>query len=358
MKSNSFFDEAAGMQTTFGVNQRNLLKLVKSSPLGMIAIDSQGVILLWNRAAEEITGWSEQEVLGRDFRLLVDAWLVYELEDAHKRILNGEVIHSLPINITRKDGRMIIISYSSAPVFDDDRIIAAIAVIYDVTEKINMEMALRNSLEKMNRVVDETVSALATAIGKRDPYTAGHQQRVAQLACAIAHEMGGFDDDGMKGLRMAAMIHDIGKLYVPTEILTKPGQLTKLEFELIKTHAQAGFDILEEIEFPWPIASIVQQHHERMDGNGYPLGLAGDDILLEARIIGVADVVEAMSSHRPYRPGRGIESALRELSERSGTVYDSKIVDTCLMVFRNGFDFSATASTVPGAVEPQAFRQS
>lgn len=337
MKSNSFFDEATGMQTTFGVNQRNLLKLVKSSPLGMIAIDPQGLILLWNRAAEEITGWSEQEVLGRDFRLLVDAWLVYELEDAHKRILNGVVIHSLPINITRKDGRMIIISYSSAPVFDDDRIIAAIAVIYDVTEKINMEMALRNSLEKMNRVVDETVSALATAIGKRDPYTAGHQQRVAQLACAIAHEMGGFDDDRLKGLRMAATIHDIGKLYVPAEILAKPGQLSEPELALIKTHPQAGFDILGEVEFPWPIASIVQQHHERLDGSGYPRGLSGDTILMEARIIGVADVVEAMSSHRPYRPGKGIEPALHEINERRGEKYDANVVDACLALFSKGY---------------------
>lgn len=325
------------MQTTFGVNQRNLLKLVKSSPLGMIAIDPQGLILLWNRAAEEITGWSEQEVLGRDFRLLVDAWLVYELEDAHKRILNGVVIHSLPINITRKDGRMIIISYSSAPVFDDDRIIAAIAVIYDVTEKINMEMALRNSLEKMNRVVDETVSALATAIGKRDPYTAGHQQRVAQLACAIAHEMGGFDDDRLKGLRMAATIHDIGKLYVPAEILAKPGQLSEPELALIKTHPQAGFDILGEVEFPWPIASIVQQHHERLDGSGYPRGLSGDTILMEARIIGVADVVEAMSSHRPYRPGKGIEPALHEINERRGEKYDANVVDACLALFSKGY---------------------
>ncbi|SJZ57808.1 PAS domain S-box-containing protein/HDIG domain-containing protein [Trichlorobacter thiogenes] len=324
-------------EATLGVNQRNLLKLVKSSPLGMIAIDPQGLILLWNLAAEEITGWSEQEVLGQDFRLLVDAWLVYELEEVHKRILNSEVIHSLPITITRKDGRMIIISYSSAPVFDDDRIIAAIAVIYDVTEKINMEMALRNSLEKMSRVVDETVTALATAIGKRDPYTAGHQQRVAQLACAIAEEMGGFDDDRLKGLRMAATIHDIGKLYVPAEILAKPGQLSGPEFALIKTHPQAGFDILGEVEFPWPIASIVQQHHERLDGSGYPYGLTGDNILMEARIIGVADVVEAISSHRPYRPSKGIEAALDEINEGRGDIYDANVVDACLALFCNGY---------------------
>lgn len=337
MKSNNIIGETVEMQTTFGANQRNLLKLVKSSPLGMIAIDPQGAIQLWNRAAEEITGWHEEEVLGRDFRLLVDHWLLNELEDAHRHVLGGEVIHSRPIHISRKDGQTIIISYSSAPVFDDDCIIAAIAVIYDITEKINMETALRNSLEKMNRVVDETVSALAAAIGKRDPYTAGHQQRVAQFACAIAEELGGFDDDRMKGLRMAATIHDIGKLYVPAEILAKPGQLSEPEFMLIKTHPQAGFDILGEIEFPWPIARIVQQHHERLDGRGYPLGLTGEAILMEARIIGVADVVEAMSSHRPYRPSRGIEAALHEIKIGRGNIYDANTVDACVALFSNGY---------------------
>ena len=133
------------------------------------------------------------------------------------------------------------------------------------------------------------------------------------------------------------MIHDIGKLYVPNEILSKPGRLTDLEFGLIKTHPQAGYEILQEIEFPWPIARVVQQHHERLDGSGYPAGLAGDEILLEARIIGVADVVEAMSSHRPYRPGKGEESALQEIERARGSAYDNHVVDACLAVFRNGY---------------------
>lgn len=191
----------------------------------------------------------------------------------------------------------------------------------------------------MDRVVEEIVSALAAAIGKRDPYTAGHQQRVAQLACAIAEEIGGFDHDRLKGLRMAATIHDLGKLYIPAEILAKPGRLTELEFSLIKTHAQAGFEILAGIEFPWPVARIVHQHHERYDGSGYPYGLAGDDILPEARIVGVADVVEAMSSHRPYRPGKGMEVTLQELRDGSGTAYDPLIVDACFKVFKSGFEF-------------------
>lgn len=340
MKADSVTGATDKETTVFGVNQSNLLALVKASPLGIIAIDSDGRILLWNRAAEEITGWSEQEVLGLPLRLIADECWNKELEVRRRRTLNGEVFHSLPMDITRKDGRRIIISYSSAPVFDGDLVVAVIAVIYDVTEKMTMEAALKDSLEKMLRVVDETVSALATAIGKRDPYTAGHQQRVAGLACAIAEEMGGFTDDLAKGLRMAAMIHDIGKLNVPAEILAKPGQLTDLEFGLIKTHPQAGYEILEPIEFPWPIARIVQQHHERMDGSGYPSGLAGNEILMEARIVGVADVVEAMSSHRPYRPGKGAECALAELQGSHGSAYDPSVVDACLKLFREGFCFS------------------
>jgi HD-GYP domain-containing protein (c-di-GMP phosphodiesterase class II) len=214
------------------------------------------------------------------------------------------------------------------------------AVIYDITKKMKLEADLKDSLEKMSRVVDETISALAVAIEKRDPYTAGHQQRVAGLACAIAGELGGFDDDRIKGLKMAATIHDIGKLYVPSEILTKPGQLTELEFGLIKTHPQAGYDILQDIEFPWPVARIVQQHHERLDGSGYPLGLKGDNILLEARILGVADVIEAISSHRPYRLGKGVEFALEELTRARGTAYDPSVVDACHALFVNGFQFS------------------
>lgn len=200
-----------------------------------------------------------------------------------------------------------------------------------------LEPAVKDSLERMNRVVDETVYALASAIEKRDPYTAGHQQRVARLACAIAAEMGGFDDDRMKGVRTAAVLHDIGKLYVPSELLSKPGRLTDVEFELLKTHPQAGYQMLQHIEFPWPVARTVQQHHERLDGSGYPMGLAGDELLLEARVVGVADVVEAMSSHRPYRPGRGIEPALLEIRSHRGSAYDCGVVDACLALFRNGY---------------------
>ncbi len=205
---------------------------------------------------------------------------------------------------------------------------------------MKMEADLKESLEKTNRLLDETVHSLSSAVEKRDPYTAGHQQRVAQLACALAGEIGEIAVERLKGIWTGAILHDIGKLFVPAEILTRPGHLSGIEFELVKSHAEVGYEILEDIEFQWPVPLIVRQHHERLDGSGYPAGLKADDILFEARILGVADVVEAMSSHRPYRPGKGIESALEEITRARGTAYDPSVVDTCLALFRNGFHFS------------------
>jgi putative nucleotidyltransferase with HDIG domain len=167
----------------------------------------------------------------------------------------------------------------------------------------------------------------------KDPYTAGHQRRVTDLARAIATEMG-LKKNQIEGIRTAGVIHDIGKIIVPSEILTKPSQLTEAEFEIIKTHPKVGYDILRDKEFPWPIAQIVYQHHERMDGSGYPLGISGPEILMEARVLAVADVVEAMASHRPYRPALGLDKALEEISKGKGQLYDPEVVDACLKIFK------------------------
>jgi PAS domain S-box-containing protein/putative nucleotidyltransferase with HDIG domain len=324
----------------FGTNQQNLLALVKASPLGMIAIDLEGKLLLWNRAAEEITGWREQEVLGLPVWVIADDRRE-EYESLRRRTLNKEVFQSLPMDATRKDGRRMVISYSTAPVLDDrNNVVATMAVIYDISEKMKLEEDLKESLEKTSRILDETVHSLSSAVEKRDPYTAGHQQRVAQLARALAGELRGGMGDRVKGIWTSAILHDIGKLYVPAEILTRPGHLSAIEVELVKTHAEVGYQILKDIEFQWPVATIVRQHHERLDGSGYPAGLKGDDILFEARILGVADVVESMSSHRPYRPGKGKEAALEEIRSGRGTAYDPSVVDACLTLFRNGFEFS------------------
>jgi len=191
---------------------------------------------------------------------------------------------------------------------------------------------LQNTTEKLRKALDGTVHALALTVEMRDPYTAGHQRRVAELASAMARRIG-LSSDQVEGIRMAGIVHDLGKISVPTAILNKPGRLTKNEFNLIKDHSQVGYDILKDIEFPWPIAQMVLQHHERMDGSGYPQGLSGEEILLEARMLAVADVVEAMASHRPYRPALGIDKALEEISRNKGILYDPEVVDTCLALF-------------------------
>jgi len=177
------------------------------------------------------------------------------------------------------------------------------------------------------------VDALASSVEMRDPYTIGHQRRVTQLACAIAEELG-LSEEEIEGLHMAGLVHDIGKVTVPADILIKPGQLTLKEFDMIKTHPQVGYDILKPIEFPWPVAEMVLQHHERMDGSGYPNGLVGEETLLPARILAVADVVEGMVSHRSYRQAPGLKRALEEIAQHKGTSYDPQVVDVCLKLFR------------------------
>jgi putative nucleotidyltransferase with HDIG domain len=188
------------------------------------------------------------------------------------------------------------------------------------------------SAEKLIRAMEATIEAMALTVEMRDPYTAGHQHRVTELAVAIAKELD-LSEAEINGIRVAGIVHDIGKIQIPAEILSKPGRLTELEFSLIKNHPSAGYEILKSVEFPWPVAQIVLQHHERMDGSGYPSGIPGNDILLEARILSVADVVEAMASHRPYRPALGIGPALEEISKNSGSLYDSKVADACFKLF-------------------------
>ncbi|MFA7097437.1 MAG: HD-GYP domain-containing protein, partial [Gammaproteobacteria bacterium] len=189
--------------------------------------------------------------------------------------------------------------------------------------------------------MEATIQAVATTIEKRDPYTAGHQHRVALLSRAIALELG-LPETQAHGIYLAGMIHDIGKIYVPADILSRPGKLIAEEFDLLKSHARVGYDILKDVDLPWPVAQIILQHHERCDGTGYPSGLGADQILLEAKILAVADVVEAMASHRPYRPALGLEAALEEIEKNRGILYDTAAADACLRLFREkGFGFTA-----------------
>ncbi|MCD6296534.1 MAG: HD domain-containing protein [Deltaproteobacteria bacterium] len=192
---------------------------------------------------------------------------------------------------------------------------------------------LKKAINNLQKARDGIIEAMGLTVETRDPYTAGHQRRVAEIARAIAMEMG-LPMHQVEGIHMAGLIHDIGKIAVPAEILSKPGKITECEFGIIKSHPEIGRDILKKIDFPWPISQIVYQHHERMDGSGYPQGLSGNDIFLEARIMAVADVVEAMASHRPYRPALGIDKALDEISKNRKVLYDPEVADACLRLFK------------------------
>lgn len=215
------------------------------------------------------------------------------------------------------------------------------ALTAEVSERKKAQAELQQSLHQLQKTMEGTIYTISLMSESRDPYTAGHERRVSQLSCAIAGELG-LPKDQIEGIRVAGLLHDIGKISVPIEILSKPGRIRDFEFNIIKIHAKEGFDILKKIDFPWPVAQAVLQHHERMDGSGYPQGLSGSETILEARILAVADVVEAIFSHRPYRPALGIEKALSEITQNRGVHYDPQVVDACLPLFREkGFVFGS-----------------
>jgi len=224
------------------------------------------------------------------------------------------------------------------PVEIDSRIIESggrklmVNAVRDITERKQTAEELRQTSERLQRAIEGAINAVALTTEIRDPYTAGHQQRVAKLACVIARELD-LTEKQIEGIRVAGTLHDIGKIYVPAEILSRPGRLRQNEINLVKDHAQVGYDLLSTIEFPWPVASIVLQHHERMNGSGYPLGISSDEIMIEAKIMSVADVVEAMASHRPYRPALSVEEALLEILQQRGVLYSPEVVDACISLF-------------------------
>jgi putative nucleotidyltransferase with HDIG domain len=201
-------------------------------------------------------------------------------------------------------------------------------------KSLRLEKELETSLASMKKVLGETVEAIAYMSEMRDPYTAGHQRRVAKLASAVAREMG-MAEEQVEGIRVSGFLHDVGKIVVPAEILSKPGRINEAELSLIRTHSSVGYEILKLLEFPWPVAKAVLQHHERRDGSGYPGGLTAEVLTVEAEILAVSDVVESMASRRPYREALGIDKALEEISEKKGTLYNPQVVDACLRLFRD-----------------------
>jgi PAS domain S-box-containing protein len=259
---------------------------------------------------------------------------------------NTEVIHPVELEFQRRDGSTVwadtTVTVLRGP---DGRPAQFMGVLHDVTERKRAEEQLQESFTKLEKTLDGTIQAIRSMVDARDRYTAGHQQRVTELSCAIAEAMG-LSSEQVQAIRIAGVLHDVGKIVLPTEILSKPGRLSEIELSMIRTHSKAGYDILKSIEFPWPIARMVLQHHERLNGSGYPDSLSGEGILLEARILAVADVVEAMSSHRPYRPALSLDEALDEIAKNSGVLYDPLVVNACVRVFKEGgFSFKSAART-------------
>jgi putative nucleotidyltransferase with HDIG domain len=301
-------------------SKSRLENIINNNADGIIIVDHKGIVRFTNPAAEIIFSRKKEELVGELFGF---------------PLVSNETTE---LDIIGKDGKSGIVEMRIAKIKWEGET-AYLSSLRDITEHKQIEHDLQMSFEKSQRILEETVNSLASAFGKRDLYTAGHQQRVTKLAIAIAKEMG-LSKERIQGIRIAGLIHDIGKISVPAEILTKPSKLTTAEFEIVKEHPKIAYDIVRSIEFPWPVAEIIYQHHERLNGSGYPRGLKDGEILQETKILIVADVVEAMSSHRPYRPARGMKITLEEIAKNRGILYDPQATDVCLMLIKEkGFKF-------------------
>ncbi len=293
--------------------------------------NEKGELIDFNLSTLEIFGYSREEMLG------INTKAVFVNPDEYGR-LQDEIaqkgsVREFRVKLRKKDGtEMDCLITSTARHARDKSKLGYQGIIRDISELVSGRKQIEKTLNELRKALGGTIEAMALTVETRDPYTAGHQRRVSNLARGIATEMG-VSKDQIQGVRMAGVIHDIGKISVPGEILSKPGKISQNELGIIKEHPQVGYNILKTVDFPWPIAQIVLQHHERMNGSGYPNGISGENILLEARILAVADVVEAMASHRPYRAAIGINFALEEISKNRGSFYDSKVVDACLRLF-------------------------
>jgi PAS domain S-box-containing protein/putative nucleotidyltransferase with HDIG domain len=318
--------------------------LYDTAPTGYASVRADGALLQCNAAFAGLLGYTRDELCERPVLSLYaegpdgrDA-----AAEVFRRFVSGQGVKDVELQMQRRDGTPLWVSLSVEPVRDaDGHIVESRSSIIDISARKAADAERQRFAERIERSLLQAIQAISLTIEMRDPYTAGHQQRVAELASAIAAELG-LDPVRIEGLRLGALIHDIGKVYVPAEILNRPGKLEEAQFVLIKSHPQVGYDIVKGIEFPWPLADMVVQHHERLDGSGYPRGLGEGAILLEARILAVADVVEAMASHRPYRAALPVEEALAEVEQHSGSLYDAEVVAVCVRLFRDkGFAWSS-----------------
>ena len=303
---------------------------------GIFQTTTEGRFLTVNPALARMYGYDSPEELINSITDL-EGQIYVNPEKRREYIRNleekGEV-KGFEVQMRRKDGTPFWVSNNGRTVRDlTGKILYYEGISEEITQRLESERKLKESVGNLRKAMGGIIQVLSGTVEIRDPYTAGHQRRVADLARTIAQEMG-LADEQREGLRMAGIIHDLGKVSVPAEILTKPTKLSDIEYKLIQAHPQIGYDILKEIEFPWPIADTVLQHHERLNGSGYPRGLKGEAISLEARILMVADVVEAMASYRPYRPGLGVDAALEEIEKNKGILYDPEVVEVCLTLFK------------------------
>lgn len=314
------------------INEQRFRLLIEKSLAGMY-VSRDGRYVYANPRLEQILGYGPGHLVGvsaADFVLPEDLPVMKAARDG---LQVGEHSASFEVRCRRPDGTIVELGVQGV-VVDFEGELSTIGMAQDIGEHKRAQAEIKSYIHRLETTTEATLRAVALMVEQRDPYTAGHQQRVGDLATAIGAEMG-LPEATVKGLRLTGYVHDIGKISLPAELLAKPGHLSRLEFELIKTHAQAGYDILKDVDFPWPVADVILQHHERPDGSGYPRQLKGDQIILEARVMAVADVVEAMASHRPYRPGLGLECALAEIDAGRATLYDTGVADACLRLFRD-----------------------
>jgi PAS domain S-box-containing protein len=298
-------------------------------------LDREMIIRRVTPSIRRILGYDPSECIGSSFAAInrCSADDVARLNVDFRSLLIGMRIVDGEYTCITRTGRERVFEVNGHPLFDKADISGAVISARDITHQKGYEKDLQEILGNLRKSLDVTIKTITRTIDFKDPYTAGHQQRVSDLARAIATELN-LSYDTINGIRMAGIVHDIGKISIPSEILSKPGRLHAAERELIKIHPIIGFDILSSIDFPWPVAAAVLQHHERVDGSGYPYGITGDFILEDAKIIGVADVVEALATHRPYRASIGVAEALGEIEKKSGKYYDSDVVNACLRLFR------------------------
>jgi len=309
--------------------------LIENSTDITLVLDAEGIVQYVSPSAEQLLGFTPEELIGKDIGVFVHPEDYPAADSSLKSAANNPLI-TIEARLRHKDGSWRTVSARGKMLPLTESGPRLVINAHDITDYRQAQQALHESYADMQRTLRQTIDLIASITEKRDPYTAGHQKRVTELACAIATEMR-LAQERIDGIRMAGTVHDLGKINVPADILNKPGRLGDMEMAIVRQHPETAFDILKTIDFPWPVADIVNQHHEREDGSGYPLGLKGPDILPEAKILAVADVVEAMASHRPYRPALGLKQALEEITNNRGRLYDAGVVDACLRLFEKGY---------------------